>query len=146
MKRTVGILITVLLVVGVAGVVSCKKDKARQIPYAYVNIYIKPNSTEYLELNAVGGWVYLTAASPSRGIIVYRRGPDDFVAFERTCPYDPDKDCARVEVEVSGSTAVDSCCMSRFILHDGSPFAGPASLPLKQYQTAYDGITLHITN
>lgn len=125
---------------------SCRKDKAKNIPYANVNIYIKPNSTEFLELNSIGGWVYLTAEYPSRGLIVYRLGPDDFMAYERTCPYDPDLDCARVEVEASGSTAVDSCCMSRFILHDGSPFDGPASLPLKHFQTSYDGITLHIFN
>jgi len=128
------------------GMLSCNKDEQKQIPYAYIDIYIKPNSTEFLELNSIGGWVYLTAPSPSRGIIVYRRGADDFAAYERTCPYDPDKACARVEVEVSGTTAVDSCCMSRFILHDGSPFDGPATLPLKHYRTAYDGLTLHIFN
>jgi len=123
---------------------SCNKDDQPQIPAAYVNIYIKPNSTEYLELNSVGGWVYLTASSPSRGIIVFRRAPDEFMAYERTCPYDPDKACARVEVEVSGTTAIDSCCMSRYILHDGTPFDGPSNIALKQYYTHWDGLTLHI--
>jgi nitrite reductase/ring-hydroxylating ferredoxin subunit len=111
-----------------------------------VDIYIKPNSTEYLELNPVGGWVYLTAQYPSRGILVYRISMDEFMAYERTCPHDPDKDCARIQVESSGTTAVDSCCMSRYIMHDGSPFQGPSKRPLKQYRTNYDGITLHIFN
>ncbi len=126
---------------------ACDKDKDHpQIPYAYVDIYIKPNSTEYLELNPVGGWVYLTAQYPSRGILVYRVSMDEFMAYERTCPHDPDKDCARIQVESSGTTAVDSCCMSRYIMHDGSPFQGPSRRPLKQYRTNYDGITLHIFN
>jgi nitrite reductase/ring-hydroxylating ferredoxin subunit len=100
----------------------------------------------YSELNIVGGWVYLTAEQPSRGIIVYRFSMDEFRAYERTCPYDPDHAAARVEVEATDVTAVDSLCGSKFLLTDGQPFKGPATLPLKQYQTYYDGNTLHIYN
>ncbi len=126
---------------------SCKKDKqVDPIPYSYINIVINPNSTQYINLNVVGGWEYLTAPSPSRGIIVYRLSQDEFKAYERTCPYDPLADGAQIEVELSGTTAVDSCCMSRFILMDGSPFSGPSTLSMKQYQTTYDGNNLHIFN
>jgi len=100
----------------------------------------------YSQLNVVGGWVYLTADAPSRGIIVYKLSQDEFKAYERICPYDPDMINARVQVEKSSVTGIDSLCGSRFILTDGQPFKGPATLPLKQYQTAYDGNTLHIYN
>ena len=125
----------------------CKmKDNYPQIPYVPVNIFIDPSSTMYIELNSVGGWVYLYADAPSRGIIVYRSSVDEFMAYERICPYDPDLTNAKVHVESSGVTAVDSLCGSRFILTDGQPFKGPATLPLKQYRTSYDGNTLHIFN
>jgi nitrite reductase/ring-hydroxylating ferredoxin subunit len=137
-----------LVLIGVMSSFSgCKgKDNYPQIPYVPVNIFLDPNSTMYLELNAVGGWVYVTADAPSRGIIIYRLSQDEFMAYERICPYDPDMTNARVEVESSGVTATDSLCGSRFILTDGQPFKGPATLPLKQYRTAYDGNTLHIFN
>ncbi|MCX6273363.1 MAG: hypothetical protein NTU44_19515 [Bacteroidetes bacterium] len=138
-------LITVLIIISVF-THSCKDKKTDPIPYAYVNIFIDPNSTMYSGLNSPGGSVYLTANSPSRGIIVYRFSADEFMAYERTCPYDPAASCARIQVESAMSTAIDSCCMSRFILMDGSPFSGPATVSMKQYRTSYDGKNLHIFN
>jgi nitrite reductase/ring-hydroxylating ferredoxin subunit len=122
---------------------SCSKDETETIPYSYVNFYINPNSTMYYKLNVVGGWEYLTGGY--NGIIVYRLNQDEFVAFDRACPYDYANGC-RIEVESSFTTAIDSCCSSRFIITDGSPFSGPAHVSLKQYRTTYDGNNLHITN
>lgn len=122
---------------------SCKKDKD-EIPNTYVNFYININSTQYIDLNPVGGWVYLTGGV--RGIIVYRQSMEEFVALERNCSYQPSNECATVEVESSGMTAIDSCCGSRFLLMDGSLVNGPATRSLKLYQTSFDGNTLHIFN
>lgn len=122
---------------------SCK-DKESYVPYADVNIYINVNSTQYIGLNSVGGWVYLTGGY--RGIIVYRLSPEEFVAFERTCPYDPEISTARVQVENSGLTAIDSTCGSRFILIDGSVYSPPATTSLKSYRTSFNGEVLHIFN
>lgn len=122
---------------------SCKKDKD-EIPSVYVNFYININSTQYIELNSVGGWVYLTGGS--RGIIVYRLSMDEFVALERHCPYQPENSCGIVEVESSGMTLIDSCCGSTFIIIDGSLVSGPATRSLKYYNTSYNGSTLHIYN
>lgn len=139
--------ILLMLILSIIVLNSCRKDKKYDpIPYVYVNIYLDPNSTQYLNLNAIGGHEYLTADPPSRGIIVYRLSQYEFLAYERICPYDPEASCARIQVEVSGSTAIDSCCMSRFILLDGSPFSGPSTLSMKQYRTYYDGDLLHIYN
>lgn len=123
-------------------VVSCRKDKQKpEIPYVVVNIQLYPNTLDYI---SVSGWVYVTGGY--RGLIVYRMTDNDFMAYERTCPYDPDKDCARVEVESSNITAVDSCCGSQYILTDGSPIRGPSGYSLQQYQTSYDGNQLRIFN
>ncbi len=122
---------------------SCKKDKD-EIPSVYVDFYININSTQYIDLNSVGGWAYLTGGV--RGIIVYRLSIDEFVALERNCPYQPTNSCATVEVESSGMTLIDSCCGSRFIIIDGSLVNGPATRSLRTYNTSFNGSTLHIYN
>ena len=68
------------------------------------------------------------------------------MAYERTCPYDPEKPTARVQVESSGMTAIDSTCGSKFILIDGSVYSPPATVSLKAYRTYFDGEVLHIYN
>ncbi len=135
-----------LLAIMLAAFVACNGDDEDEIPYAIVNFNINPNSTQYWELNTPGGWIYLIGNAPSRGIIVYRANANDFMAFERTCPYDPGVPNARVAVESSSITARCPECSSKFILLDGSPFAGPARRPLRQYRTSYNGATLHIYN
>jgi len=97
----------------------------------------------YINLNHVGGYEYLTGGY--NGIVVYRVSNETFVAFDRACPYDFKNNC-RIQVEPSSITSIDSCCGSRFLLTDGSPFQGPASVSLKQYKATYDGNILHITN
>jgi len=128
---------------------TCQKEAYTPLPHVEVNIQIFPNSTQYLDLNAVGGFVYLTANYPSRGIIVYRIGPNDFMAFERTCPHDPndccdESQCARLVVEENRLTISDPCCGSLYLILDGSNVSGPSQYPLKQYHTSYDGATLRI--
>lgn len=138
------ILISFFLVLFMAG---CGKENNNpNIQLPQVNIQIDPNSTLYLNLNIPGGWEYLTAPSPSRGILVYRLSPDEFIAYERTCTHDPENPLARVQVENSFTTAIDTICGSRYLLIDGSPFEGPSKISLIRYQTYYDGYYLYIYN
>ena len=125
-------------------VIGCGKDEGRQeIPFVYVNFTIYPTTTiDHIE---IGGWKYFNSYG-YRGVLIYRPSPDEFVAFERTCPYDPEIKTARIEVESSFSTAIDTTCGSRFILIDGSPFEGPAKVLLKQYRTSFNGNALHVFN
>lgn len=117
-----------------------------EIPYAVVNFTINPNTTLYWEINTPGGWVYLTANKPSRGVLVYRLTMDEFMAYERTCPYDPFDPEARIEVDHSSLIAVCPSCETRYILLDGTPFDGPGKRPLKRYRTSYDGNFLRVFN
>lgn len=128
---------------------TCQKEAYTPLPHVEVNIQLFPNSTQYLNLNATGGFEYITANYPSRGIIVYRIAPSDFIAFERTCPHDPDDcceglECTRLIVEDSRLTISDPCCSSVYLILDGSNISGPSQYPLKQYHTSYDGTTLRI--
>jgi len=125
---------------------SCEDTKkCPRIETGPVDITIFPNSTEYQELNVIGGWVHLTSRPPSKGIIVYRSSQDEFMAYERSCPYHPENPDARVTVDEDfGNIAKDTVCGSLFILTDGYPIDGPASCPLTQYNTSYDGVRLRI--
>ncbi len=124
---------------------SCKKEEqAPEIPYVYVNFQINPNSTEYIHLNAVGGWE--TVYGGYQGILIYRMSVNEFVAFERACPFDPLVTGAQIRVDESSITCTCPICGSKFIMTDGTPYAGPSHFPLKQYQAIYDGVMLYITN
>ena len=128
---------------------TCQKDAYTPLPHVDVNFQLFPNSTQYLNLNAVGGFEYLTANFPSRGIIVYRISTDEFLAFERTCPHDPDacctgSQCSRLIVDDNRMFISDACCSSEYLILDGSNVSGPSQYLLKQYHTSYDGATLRI--
>lgn len=138
----------VLPILGLALMVmtlSCGEENNRpEIPDVLVSFVIDPNSTEYLELNTAGGWVYLTGGYS--GILVYRSSFTEFVAFDRACPWDFKEDNARVEMEVSGMTCACPVCGSKYIITDGTPFEGPSQIMLKSYRTTYDGSLLYVYN
>lgn len=124
---------------------SCKKNKDI-VPYIYVDFYIDVLSTQYSDLNAVGGFVYLTGGV--NGIIVRRNDSNEFVAFDRTCTYHVSEN-RRVIVEDYSFYAYDSVCGSRYLILDGSPDSkGPSKIPLKQYRTSFNESTnvLHVYN
>ncbi|MEA5111292.1 MAG: hypothetical protein VB072_12750 [Lentimicrobium sp.] len=121
---------------------SCgKENDMDQIPYVYVNFVIYPNTIDFIP---VGSYVY--SSGGYKGLIIYRQLSDDFRVYERACPHDPLVENARVYVETSGIIATDSVCGSRFLLTDGSPIEGPATIGLKQYRTRYDGFSLQVMN
>lgn len=129
--------------------VSCKKSDSQdnsqnEFPVVPVNFSLNPNSTEYIRLNQINGWEYLTGGY--RGIIVYRKSQTEFMAYDRACPYDWSNTSARLTVDASGTTASCPACKSKYILIDGTPYEGVSRYPLRQYQTNYDGNLLYIYN
>jgi nitrite reductase/ring-hydroxylating ferredoxin subunit len=125
---------------------SCKKKKNQEefIPYVYVDFYIPISNPQFINLNAVGGWVYVTGGS--KGIIIYRKSNDEFGAYDRHCPFMPENSCSILKVSSSGTTAIDTCCGSEFLLIDGSVLKAPSNYPMLRYQTLFDGNQLHIFN
>ncbi|MCX6276886.1 MAG: hypothetical protein NT004_02165 [Bacteroidetes bacterium] len=124
---------------------SCKKEENQtEIPFVNVNFSINPNSTQYINLNAVNGWE--TVSGGYNGILIFRKSINEFAAFERACPYDPLVQGAQVRVDDSGITCFCPVCNSKYIMVDGTPYEGPSRYPLKQYTTIYDGSILYITN
>lgn len=120
---------------------ACNRENQPLIPYTYVNFQLYPNTIDFIP---VGGYIYVSEGV--KGIVIYRLLPDDFRVYERCCPYDPEKTGARVTVDASTITCVDSVCMSKFVLTDGSPYQGPSPYSLLQYRWNYDGEVLSVYN
>ena len=113
------------------------------IPLVYVHETINLNNFQYQPLSVIGGFAYINGGV--RGIIVYRQTINKFIAFERNCTFQPMSECADVSVDNSTLFLVDSCCQSTFDF-DGYPTGGPASFPLRKYNTFLDQNYLTITS
>ncbi|MDA3944163.1 MAG: hypothetical protein PF694_11565 [Bacteroidetes bacterium] len=130
----------------------CRKEEINpNNPNVYINITIDPNSTFYQELNTVGGWMYLTAEPPSRGIIVYRYNLSEFLAYDRIPPNEPnncciDGNCTRLIVGDYFPFAYDECNEISYLLLNGGIVEGEGKFPLIQYNTTFNGQLLRIFN
>lgn len=134
-----------LLLLFLLPALSCKKDKQQDVRSGGVNEYLNLNEPIYLDLNVPGNYVYYAAGT--RGIIVYRRSNTEFIAYERSCPYDPQLSTGLVTVETTLTSMADSTCGSRYALYDGSIINGPTTKSLSQYRTEMlSGNILHIYN
>lgn len=130
-----------LLVLLVVVFMGCKKNKSNPVPNIPFDITININLPLYNGLVGVGGYAYVNGGS--RGIIVYRRSLDEFMAFDRhspadvggTCPYPLYPD------DQNYLTLIDSCNTAKFSLNDGSVIEG-SQYGLRQYQTSFNGSDL----
>lgn len=136
---TIAFIFTLLI-----GFIQCQDNESNNIPLVEVFIDININDPAYINLKNVGGWEYITGGS--RGLIVYRISQDQFNVFDRHCTFQPSNTCALVSVDATNFTASDQCCGSSFLLENGSVSRPPATLPLKSYNTSFDGTTLSIRN
>ena len=123
---------------------SCSKDQESTIPSVPVNIRIDLDNPEYNQLNTIGGSISIEGGI--RGIIVYRIGQVEFIAFDRNCSYQSFDSCATVSLDSTISSVGCKCCGSRFQLIDGSPINGPANASLRRYQTNLVDRYLYIYN
>lgn len=129
----------------VFGYIGCgNKNEHQTIPEVPVNLSLDISSTIYINLSHVGGYEYISGGY--KGIVVYRLSIDEFVAYDRACPYHPHDDCAMIGLDQSGIILTDTCCGSQFNLLDGTVTKGPAKFPLKKYYTMFDGQILQISN
>ncbi len=126
---------------------------------------IYPNTLQYQELNYVSGWIYLTPEleSTSRGIIVYRLSENEFLAYDRLPPNEPDA-CTdsqgqTTRLVVDYPFVVDRCNNAYYSILNGQiivkeefdmvpnfPTEGAPVFPLIQYRTVFDGSKLTVSN
>jgi len=120
------------------------KNQYEGIPNVNVNVFINIQNPQYQNLSGMGSWAYIEGGS--KGIIVFNLDNDNFLAYERHCPYQPENTCSKISVDETNLFAVDTCCSSKYQLIDGSVIDGPATLPLKRYNTSFDGNIVNIWN
>lgn len=129
---------------------SCSKNKNDVIPDVYINFTVDLLDPEFVDLNAMFGsitvssstnnWGYSAAGYDGNGIIVFC-GPDEYYAYDRTCPHDFAVNSLSVKVSpesVSSIYAVCSECGTKYALSAaGTPVSGPGQYPLKNYRTRF---------
>lgn len=120
----------------------CKKDTNCKLPHAYISLTIDVTSVQYAALSNIGGYVYITGGV--KGIVIYREGNDQFIAYDRLCTYQS-AGCLALTV-TGGLYLIDTYCKSKFNILNGGIVNGPAKCALITYQTNFDGQYLQITN
>jgi hypothetical protein len=118
--------------------VACNKVNNNPVPNFPFDISIDINLPSYNGLSGVGGWAYV--AGGSKGIIVYRRSMDEFVAFDRHSPADVNGTCSQplYPDTINFLQLNDDCNNAKFSLYDGSPISG-SDFGLRMYQTMFNG-------
>jgi len=135
---------------------SCDKSKNDVIPDVYVNFILDLNDPEFVDLNAMGGsvtvdartnnWGSDAAGFEGNGIIIYR-GPDEFYAFDRTCPHDYAVNGLSIKVNIDFTLAVCPKCGTTYALSSfGTPASGIGRYPLKNYRTRFEGRYVTVWN
>ena len=163
MKRT--ILHLLILICAATLLNGCQKYPENPnrpiLPYP---ITIYPNQMQYQPLHTVGGWVYITSEveSTSRGIIVFHSPDNEYIAYDRIPPNEPDA-CTdshgnTTRLVVEWPFVVDHCNNAYYnILNSEILIAEPDIIPnfptddvpvypLIQYHTQFDGNKLVISN
>jgi len=137
---------------------SCNKNND-VIPDVYVDFSLDINDPQFINLNALGGsdtvdartnnWGQEAAGFNGNGIIIYR-GPDEFNAYDRTCPHDYAINGMSVKVNIDLTYSIYALCpqcSTKYALSAfGTPASGIGRYPLKNYKTSFDGRFVRVWN
>jgi hypothetical protein len=125
---------------------SCKKQALHPVPTVAFNTNININLPSYSGLQNIGGFAYVPNIG-SKGVVVYRKTLDEFMAFDRHSPADGGQDCDPLVIDPDNSLIlVDLCSGAKFNIIDGSIIEG-SEFALRGYRTVFDGLyTLNISN
>lgn len=140
----------ITLLAGGLGIVACGGDSGTevqpQIPIIAFTTTISLLDQQNTALRFDNGVQYVNGGVKGpKGLIVVRQKAGSYVAFDRTCPYQPTDACATVSIDPSRLFLRDTCCTSQFSLQ-GQVQGGPSRYPLRQYATSLSGNLLTISN
>ncbi|WP_324674687.1 hypothetical protein [Hymenobacter sp. GOD-10R] len=135
---------------GMLGIIACGGDSASevqpQIPIIAFTTTISLLDQQNTALRFDNGVQYVDGGvKGTKGLIVVRQKAGSYLAFDRTCPYQPTSSCATVSIDPSRLFFRDTCCTSQFSLQ-GQIQGGPSRYPLRQYATSLSGNLLTISN
>jgi nitrite reductase/ring-hydroxylating ferredoxin subunit len=127
---------------------SCSKNNTDVIPDVYVDFTIDLLDPEFVTLGVIGAsdsvdaktnnWGYKSAGYDGNGIIIYC-GPDEYYAYDRTCPHDYAASGLSIKVKIDSGIAMCPHCNTKYALSTyGIPVSGPGKYPLKNYKTSFE--------
>jgi hypothetical protein len=117
------------------------------VPDIPFNINIDINLPTYSGLQSIGGATYIDNIG-IKGIVIYRRSMDEFVAFDRMSTAAGGDTCSPLFIDPDNLLILlDPCTPSTFSLFDGSLITGPAEWGLRSYRVVFNGMSvLNIQN
>ena len=124
-------------------IVACTKED--NFPDTHVEEAVWVNSPQYSHVYG-NPWGWDTIPGGIGGIIFVQQPDDTFVAYDRACTVEANKDCIVSVTDDQLIFSCHQCCNSKFIITDGSVSEGSANQALKRYNTYFDGDYLYITN
>ncbi len=147
---------TILLFSFLVFTLSCSKDNSTNqnndfFPPVNFDININLILPDAAALQNPGGFVYRDGQGVGyKGIIIYNNF-DNFIAFDRACPYKVDSACSRIFVSSNNTNLQcgqgnNRCCASEFFITTGTVNKGPADRPLRQYFVTRNGNFLRVTS
>jgi hypothetical protein len=132
-----------LAVVLIWGCMGCAKT-GEVVPHVGVYYENSLSHPDLANLKTIGGAVYIKGYGVA-GIIIYRRGFNDYVAYDACSSYEPQNRCA-VTIDNPMLTATDPCSGSKFSLSDGTPVKAPATRSLKAYAANANTFQIFVSN
>ncbi len=137
--------------------ISCERNKNDVIPDVYVDFTL--DILDYPPLESITGSAIVDADDmhiaerkyaggfDGNGIIIYRSSPEEFNAFDRTCPHDWEINNRSIKVNVDFTEAICPQCSTHYALSSfGTPTSGPGRYQLKNYKTRFEGRYLTVWN
>jgi len=120
---------------------SCRQ-RLHPVPDIPFNINVDINLPTYSGLQSIGGFSYIDNIGV-KGVVVYRRSMDEFVAFDRMSTAAGGDTCAPLFIDPNNMLILlDPCTPSTFSLFDGSLITGPAEWGLRAYRVMFNGVNM----
>lgn len=141
MKKVFG-LVAILSIL----LISCDKDNGDSpVPYVPINRSLTLSNPQYNALFGIGGYVILPGEGAG-GVIAVRATDDQIFAFDLQCTKDVHDENSATHPDDSDLFLECDVCHSQWLLLNGQLNEGPATFPLLQYQTTFDGFIVKIYN
>ena len=119
----------------------CQNNGNHPVPNVAVNVQINIFLPSYSPLQSVGGYAFVNGGV--KGIVVYRRSVDEFVAFDRMSTADGGFECVPLEIDTDNFLFLnDACSNAVYSMIDGTIVSGDAKYALRSYQVNFDGYSL----
>ena len=115
---------------------SCVDEEPNIIPDVYVDIYVNLSLPQFFMLNSINNAVKIpNEGYDKNGVIVYRLGLEEYLAFDATCPQHVQVSTS-VNLDNNGTEGSATCphCSTTYSF----PYYGQASkrYPLKSYKVS----------